>query len=338
MIAPHSQRTFVEKLDFRTTVGHGDGPGARERLGFRGKGPTAVITDLGVLEPDPETKVLMLTQIHPGVDVNDVREQTGWDLKVASALQPDRARDRGGALSAPGAARPVSAAYVLDAVRAPFGRYGGVAGQGPARRSRRARRQGAARPDSPGSTPSRSTTSCSATPTRPARTTATSRGWPALLTTCRPAFLALRSTGCAARASTRRCRRSRAIETGDASIVLVGGVESMSRAPWVHAEARTRIPAQHETLYSTTLGWRMVNPKMPDQWTISLGAQRREARGHLRDLTRGAGRVRAPQPPAPRRPRGTSGFYGEWVIPVPAPSSSATRTSGPTPRWRSWPS
>lgn len=91
VIAPHTKRTFVKKLDFCTTVGHGDGPGARERLGFRGKGPTAVITDLGVLEPDPETKVLMLTQIHPGVDVNDVREQTGWDLKVASELQQTEA-------------------------------------------------------------------------------------------------------------------------------------------------------------------------------------------------------------------------------------------------------
>jgi glutaconate CoA-transferase, subunit B len=87
VIAPHTKRTFVEKLDFCTTVGHGDGPGARERLGFRGMGPTAVITDLGVLEPDPDTKVLMLTQIYPGVDVNEVREQTGWDLKVASELQ-----------------------------------------------------------------------------------------------------------------------------------------------------------------------------------------------------------------------------------------------------------
>ena len=54
VIAPHSPRTFVDRLDFRTTVGYGDGPGDRERLGFRGRGPTAVVTDLGVLEPDPE--------------------------------------------------------------------------------------------------------------------------------------------------------------------------------------------------------------------------------------------------------------------------------------------
>jgi len=87
VIAPHAKRTFVEKLDFRTTVGHGDGPGARERLGFRGKGPTAVITDLGVLEPDPETKELVLAQIHPGTDVGQIKDQTGWDLRVSDDLQ-----------------------------------------------------------------------------------------------------------------------------------------------------------------------------------------------------------------------------------------------------------
>jgi len=86
VIAPHAKRTFVEKLDFCTTVGHGDGPGARERLGFRGKGPTAVITDLGVLEPDPVTKELVLTQIHPGVDVGEVKDKTGWELKVSDDL------------------------------------------------------------------------------------------------------------------------------------------------------------------------------------------------------------------------------------------------------------
>jgi glutaconate CoA-transferase, subunit B len=83
VIAPHSPRTFVERLDFMTTVGHGDGPGARERLGFRGRGPTAVITDLGVLEPDPASRELTLTRLHPGVGVEQVREATGWELRVA---------------------------------------------------------------------------------------------------------------------------------------------------------------------------------------------------------------------------------------------------------------
>jgi glutaconate CoA-transferase subunit B len=90
VIAPHTRRTFVEKLDFCTTVGHGDGVGGsvtRERLGFSGRGPTAVITDLGVLEPDPETKVLVLTQIHEGVELDHVRAETGWDLTVAEQLQ-----------------------------------------------------------------------------------------------------------------------------------------------------------------------------------------------------------------------------------------------------------
>jgi glutaconate CoA-transferase subunit B len=70
-----------------TTVGHADGPGSRERLGFRGRGPTAVITDLGVLEPEPESCELVLTQVHPGVSVDDVRVQTGWDLVVAEDLK-----------------------------------------------------------------------------------------------------------------------------------------------------------------------------------------------------------------------------------------------------------
>jgi len=63
----------------------------------------------------------------------------------------------------------------------------------------------------------------------------------------------------------------RAIETGDAEVVLVGGVESMSRAPWVLLKPERGFPAGHETLHSTTLGWRMVNPKMPGEWTIGLG-------------------------------------------------------------------
>ncbi|MGO9821771.1 MAG: CoA-transferase subunit beta [Solirubrobacteraceae bacterium] len=82
VVAPHTKRTLVSELDFRTTVGHGDGPGDRERLGFRGRGPTAVITDLGVLEPDPETMELTLTQIHNDGDRESAREATGWDLRI----------------------------------------------------------------------------------------------------------------------------------------------------------------------------------------------------------------------------------------------------------------
>jgi glutaconate CoA-transferase subunit B len=79
-------RTFVERLDFRTTVGYGDGPGARERLGCTGAGVTAVVTDLGVLEPDAATKELVLTAVHPAVDPDDAVAATGWPLRVAEPL------------------------------------------------------------------------------------------------------------------------------------------------------------------------------------------------------------------------------------------------------------
>jgi glutaconate CoA-transferase, subunit B len=90
VIAPHSRRTFVERLDFCTTVGHGGGggyPPTRERLGFTGAGPVAVITDLGVLEPDPDSRELVLTQIHEGVDMDQLLTETGWELQVADELR-----------------------------------------------------------------------------------------------------------------------------------------------------------------------------------------------------------------------------------------------------------
>ncbi|MFF4724167.1 thiolase family protein [Streptomyces mirabilis] len=64
---------------------------------------------------------------------------------------------------------------------------------------------------------------------------------------------------------------SRAIEAGDATLVLTGGVESMSRAPWVVPKPDRAYPAGNATMVSTTLGWRLVNPRMPEQWTIPLG-------------------------------------------------------------------
>jgi acetyl-CoA acetyltransferase family protein len=64
---------------------------------------------------------------------------------------------------------------------------------------------------------------------------------------------------------------ARAVETGDADLMVVGGVESMSRAPWVVLKPAKGHPAGHETLWSTTLGWRMVNPNMPEEWSVSLG-------------------------------------------------------------------
>ncbi|HEX2145637.1 MAG TPA: CoA-transferase [Glycomyces sp.] len=86
VVVRHSKRIFVDRVDFVTSVGHGDGPGDRARLGLRGAGPTSVITDLGVLEPDPGTKELVLTRVHPGVDVDRVLDATGWPLTVSDHL------------------------------------------------------------------------------------------------------------------------------------------------------------------------------------------------------------------------------------------------------------
>ncbi|MPZ88331.1 MAG: CoA-transferase subunit beta [Nitriliruptorales bacterium] len=86
VVARSSPRTFVEQVDFVTSFGHGRGPGDRERLGLRGRGPVMVITDLGVLEPDPQTCELTLTRVHPGIEVAQVQEATGWDLRVADEV------------------------------------------------------------------------------------------------------------------------------------------------------------------------------------------------------------------------------------------------------------
>ncbi|HYH90851.1 MAG TPA: CoA-transferase [Solirubrobacteraceae bacterium] len=91
VIVRQSTRSFVERVDFVTSVGYGGGPGDRERLGLRGGGPTRVITDLGVLEPDPETCELTLTEVHPGVDADQAREATGWELAVADDLRASAA-------------------------------------------------------------------------------------------------------------------------------------------------------------------------------------------------------------------------------------------------------
>jgi glutaconate CoA-transferase, subunit B len=95
VVIRQSPRTFVERVDFITSVGFGDGPGRREQLGLAGAGPRHVISDLGVLAPDPRTCELTLTGIYPGVRVSDVKDQTGWDLRIAAGLRVLPAPDQG---------------------------------------------------------------------------------------------------------------------------------------------------------------------------------------------------------------------------------------------------
>jgi glutaconate CoA-transferase subunit B len=77
-----SKRTFVAALPFVTSFGHGEGGDHRQRLGLTTAGPTRVITDLCVLEPDPVTKELVVTALHPGVTVDDVVAACGWPLRL----------------------------------------------------------------------------------------------------------------------------------------------------------------------------------------------------------------------------------------------------------------
>jgi glutaconate CoA-transferase subunit B len=80
-------RAFVEKLDFVTSAGHLEGGDSREQLRLPGKGPVKVITDLGIMTPDPVTRELTLTSVHPGVTVEKVVAETGWALKVAPQVE-----------------------------------------------------------------------------------------------------------------------------------------------------------------------------------------------------------------------------------------------------------
>ena len=86
VIVRQSPRTFVERVDFVTSVGYGAGPGDRERLGLPGRGPVKVITDLGVLEPDPDSCELTMTTLHEGVSADEARAATGWELRVADGV------------------------------------------------------------------------------------------------------------------------------------------------------------------------------------------------------------------------------------------------------------
>ena len=86
IITPHQKRRFPEKVHFRTSAGFLGGRAEREAAGLHGGGPQAVVTDLGILEPDGNGE-LTLVALHPGKTVEQVRENTGWDIRVLDPLR-----------------------------------------------------------------------------------------------------------------------------------------------------------------------------------------------------------------------------------------------------------
>lgn len=86
IMTPHQKRRFPEKVDFCTSAGFLNGRAGREASGVRGGGPLEVVTNLGILEPD-DSGELTLTALHPGCTVEQVKENTGWPIKIAVDLK-----------------------------------------------------------------------------------------------------------------------------------------------------------------------------------------------------------------------------------------------------------
>ncbi|WP_160050248.1 MULTISPECIES: thiolase family protein [unclassified Nocardiopsis] len=160
--------------------------------------------------------------------------------------------------------------YVLDAVRTPFGKYGGgLSGVRPDDLAAHVVRSLVER--APGLDPAAvdevalgNANGAGEENRNVARMAALLAGLP----TSVPGVTVNRLCGSGMEAA---IQASRAIQVGDASLAVAGGVESMSRAPWVLPKPAKGFPATDATLHSTTLGWRMVNPRMPGRWTLSLG-------------------------------------------------------------------
>jgi glutaconate CoA-transferase subunit B len=87
IIMPLSRRTFVEKLDFVTSFGHGEGGDHRTRLGIKTRGPTRLITDLCIFVPEQGTREMIVESLHAGVTPEQVEAQTGWRVRFAPEVK-----------------------------------------------------------------------------------------------------------------------------------------------------------------------------------------------------------------------------------------------------------
>ncbi|MHA6799800.1 thiolase family protein [Bounagaea algeriensis] len=221
----------------------------------------------------------------------------------------------------------MSEVYVLDALRTPFGRYGkGLAGVRPDDLGAHVLRALLQR--SPGLDPSAiddiqfgDANGAGEDNRNVARMAALLAGVP----TSVPGATTNRLCGSGMEAA---ANASRTIQVGDAELAVAGGVESMSRAPWVLPKPESGFPRGHETLHSTTLGWRMVNPDMPEEWTISLGSS-----AELLADRYGISRARQDEFAARSHQLAAQawdgGLFDEEVVPV--PGTEVTRDEGIRP-------
>lgn len=86
LVMKQSKRGFVDKIDFMTSLGHGRTGKEREQLGVTTKGPSRLITDLCIMQTDPDTKEFVVTSIHPGVTREQIQENTGWTVRYADQI------------------------------------------------------------------------------------------------------------------------------------------------------------------------------------------------------------------------------------------------------------
>ena len=91
VVMAQSRRSFVERVDFITSFGFGEGGDHRERLGISTAGPALVVTDLCIMRPDPQSRELTVTSMHPGVTREQIADNTGWDVRFADALKTTHA-------------------------------------------------------------------------------------------------------------------------------------------------------------------------------------------------------------------------------------------------------
>ncbi len=291
IVLKQSKRSFVDQLSFVTSSGFVEKPVTNPRA--RGRAQTMVVSDLCVMRSDPATHELQLIAVHPGVTVDQVRENTGWDLKLAyryprnstafgrraarsprsAAANPCRAWRRHGS-RVEGRQRSMEEAVICDGIRTPFGRLGGALSS--------------VRPDDLAAFCLKSLMQrspqvsleqiddvilgCANQAGEDNRNVARMALLLAGLPETVPGTTVNRLCGSSMDAI---AIASRAIRTGEMRAVVAGGVESMSRAPYVMGKPDAKF-ARNMKLEDTTLGWRFVNPAMAAAYGVDSMAETAE--------------------------------------------------------------